>query len=411
VAPAGLPVAETGHEWRPALLACVGRMRSALRDKGFFGEHRAMKQQDPAAALSVWVALESPTSHPAGVNGMMDLVQKEVAGLPIAVERIPGRDGLGDMVVLRAGLDNGQPAVAVMSHLDTVHPVGTSARELPVRIEGDRLYGPGVYDMKGGAWLALQAFKQVAVAGSAKRPMVFLFTPDEEIGSPTSRALIEEIGRGAKAVLVTEPAREGGKIVTARKGVGRFDVRLEGRPAHAGSRHADGRSAIREAAHQILAIEGLTDYARGITTSVALVGGGTAANVIPQHAWFSVDCRVTTLADGTMMENRILSLKPHDPDVVLRIAGGMNRPPYEKSAAVVELFELARKVAADAGFDLQDCPMTGGGSDGNFTAALGVPTLDGLGIDGDGAHTLQEYGLISSIAPRQALIKGLLETI
>lgn len=370
-----------------------------------------MNQQEAAAALSVWVALESPTSHPAGVNGMMDLVQKEVVGLPIAAERIPGRDGLGDMVLLRAGLDNGQPGVAVMSHLDTVHPVGTSAKELPVRIEGDRLYGPGVYDMKGGAWLALQAFKQVAAAGSAKRPMAFLFTPDEEIGSPTSRALIEEIGRGSKAVLVTEPARQGGKIVTARKGVGRFDVRLEGRPSHAGSKHAEGRSAIREAAHQILAIEGMTDYARGITTSVALIGGGTAANVIPQHAWFSVDCRVTTLADGTMMENRILSLKPHDPDVVLRITGGMNRPPYEKSAEVAALFELARKVAADAGFDLQDCPMTGGGSDGNFTAALGVPTLDGLGIDGDGAHTLQEYGLISSIAQRQALMKGLLETI
>lgn len=398
-------------EMRFAVPACVQRMRVALRAKGFFEEHRAMNQQEAAAALSVWVALESPTSHPAGVSGMMDLVERDVAGLPIAVERIPGRDGLGDMVMLRAGLDNGQPAVAVMSHLDTVHPVGTSAKDLPVRIEGNRLYGPGVYDMKGGAWLALQAFKQVAVAGSAKRPMVFLFTPDEEIGSPTSRAVIEEIGRGAKAVLVTEPARSGGKIVTARKGVGRFDVRLEGRPAHAGGKHADGRSAIREAARQILAVEGMTDYARGITTCVALVGGGTAANVIPQHAWFSVDCRVTTLADGTMMENRILSLKPHDPDVQLRITGGMNRPPYEKSAAVAELFELARKVAADVGFDLQDCPMTGGGSDGNFTAALGVPTLDGLGIDGDGAHTLQEYGLISSIAPRQALMKGLLETI
>ncbi|MCO5092981.1 M20 family metallopeptidase [Bosea sp. (in: a-proteobacteria)] len=367
--------------------------------------------QNDAAALSVWVALESPTSDPAGVNGMMDLVEKEVAGLPIAVERIPGRDGLGDMLLLRAGPDNGEPAVAVMSHLDTVHPLGTSAKGLPVRIEGDRLYGPGVYDMKGGAWLALQAFKQVAVAGTAGRPMVFLFTPDEEIGSPVSRGLIEEIGRKAKAVLVTEPARDGGRVVTARKGVGRFEVRVEGRPAHAGSRHADGRNAIREAAHQILAIEGMTDYARGITTSVALVGGGTAANVIPQHAWFSVDCRVTTLADGAMMEKRILGLKPHDPDVSLRITGRMNRPPYEKTPAVAELFALARKVAAEIGFELQDCPMTGGGSDGNFTAALGTPTLDGLGIDGDGAHTLQEYGLISSIAPRRALIKGLLEAL
>jgi glutamate carboxypeptidase len=212
-------------------------------------------------------------------------------------------------------------------------------------------------------------------------------------------------------VLVTEPEREGGKIVTARKGVGRFEVRIEGRPAHSGSRHADGRSAIREAARQILAVEAMTDYAAGITTSVALVGGGTAANVIPQHAWFSIDLRVTSLADGAAMENRILALKPHDPDVAITITGGMNRPPYEKNDAVAALFETARGVAAGIGFELRDCPMTGGGSDGNFTAALGVPTLDGLGIDGDGAHTLQEYALISSIAPRRALIRGLLETL
>lgn len=371
-----------------------------------------MTIHDPAVpALSVWVALESPTHHVLGVNGMMDLVAKEVEGLPVAVERIPGRDGLGDSLILRAGVDNGEKAVALMSHLDTVHPVGTSAKDLPVRVEGDRLYGPGVYDMKGGAWLALQAFKEAARAGSARRPMVFLFTPDEEIGSPTTRGLIEDIGRRSMAVLVTEPAREGGRIVTARKGVGRFEVKLEGRPAHSGSRHADGRNAIREAAHQILAVEGMTDYSRGITTTVALVGGGTAANVIPQHAWFSVDCRVTTLADGAMMEARILGLKAHDPDVKLTIEGGMNRPPYEKTAEVAELYEKARAAAAKIGFDLQDCPMTGGGSDGNFTAALGIPTLDGLGIDGDGAHTLQEYALISSIAPRRALIKGLLETL
>ncbi len=370
-----------------------------------------MSTPDPVSALSVWLALESPTHHAPGVNGMMDLVAAEVAGLPIAVERVPGRDGLGDSLILRAGPATGEAGLAVMSHLDTVHPVGTAARDLPVRVEGDRLYGPGVADMKGGAWLALQAFKQVALAGTAKRPLVFLFTPDEEIGSPTTRGLIEEIGRGSAAVLVTEPARDGGKIVTARKGVGRFEVKLEGRPAHSGTRHADGRSAIREAAHQILAIEGLTDYARGVTTSVALMGGGTAANVIPQHAWFSVDLRVTSAADGAALERQILGLTPRDPDVRISVSGGMNRPPYEKSPEVAALFETARAIAAGIGFELQDCPMTGGGSDGNFTAALGVPTLDGLGIDGEGAHTLSEYALISSIAPRQALIKGLLETV
>lgn len=370
-----------------------------------------MSTSNPVSALSVWLALESPTHHAPGVNGMMDLVAAEVAGLPIAIERVPGRDGLGDSLVLRAGRATGQPAIAVMSHLDTVHPVGTAARDLPVRVEGGRLYGPGVYDMKGGAYLALQAFKQVALAGTAKRPLVFLFTPDEEIGSPTTRGLIEEIGRASAAVLVTEPAREGGKIVTARKGVGRFEVKLEGRPAHSGARHADGRSAIREAAHQILAIEGLTDYARGVTTTVALMGGGTAANVIPQHAWFSVDLRVATAADGAALERQILGLTPKDPDVRFTVTGGMNRPPYEKSPEGAALFATAKRIAVGIGFDLQDCPMTGGGSDGNFTAALGVPTLDGLGIDGEGAHTLSEYALISSIAPRQALIKGLLETV
>ncbi|PZU88374.1 MAG: carboxypeptidase [Chelatococcus sp.] len=371
-----------------------------------------MSTSDAAvSALSVWLALESPTSHPAGVNGMMDLVAAEVDGLPIGAERVPGRDGFGDALILRAGPDNGQPAVFVMSHLDTVHPVGTLAKDLPIRLDGDRLYGPGACDMKGGAWLALQAFKDVARAGTARRPMVFLFTPDEEVGSPTMRGLIEEIGRGAVAALVTEPARNGGKIVTARKGIGRFDVALEGRPSHSGTHHADGRSAIREAAHQILAVEGMTDYARGITTAVGLVSGGTAANVIPQHAAFSVDLRITSLADGAEMEKRLLGLTPHDPDVRISVRGGINRPPYEKSPAGAALFETARGIAAGIGFDLQDVPMTGGGSDGNFTAALGVPTLDGLGIDGGGAHTLGEYALISSIAPRRALIKGLLETL
>jgi glutamate carboxypeptidase len=363
------------------------------------------------AALTQWLETESPTRHVSGVAAMMELVEAEVAGTGIAIERIAGRDGLGPALILRAGPANWLKPALVLSHLDTVHPVGTKEKDLPIRIEGDRLYGPGVYDMKAGAWLALQGFREAAASGGAKRPLTFLFTPDEEIGSPTTRSLIEELGRGAEAVLVTEPARDGGRIVTARKGVGRFEVTLEGRPAHSGSRHQDGRSAIREAARQILAVEGMTDYARGITTTVALVNGGTAPNVIPQHCWFTIDLRVTTAQDGAEMAERILGLKAHDPDVKLRVFGEMNRPPYEKTRGVAALFETARKIAADIGIDLQDVPMTGGGSDGNFTAVLGVPTLDGLGADGDGAHTLQEYALISSIGPRRALMRGLLEQI
>jgi glutamate carboxypeptidase len=283
------------------------------------------------------------------------------------------------------------------------------AKDLPLRRDGDRLYGPGIYDMKGGAYLAFAAFQAAAL--KTQRPLVFIFTPDEEIGSPTTRALIEAEGLKASAVLVTEPARDGGKIVTARKGVGRFDVLVEGRPAHSGTSHAKGRSAIREAARQILAVEGMTDYARGVTTSVGMMSGGTAANTIPQWASFCVDLRVTHAADGEHFSQAILGLSAHDADVRVTVSGGMNRPPYEKNEAVIRLFAEAQAVAAELGLDLMDVPMTGGGSDGNFTAALGVPTLDGLGIDGDGAHTLQEYGLVSSIAPRALLMQRLLERL
>lgn len=360
--------------------------------------------------LQHWLRTESPTHATAAVNRMMDLVAAEVADAPIAVERVPGRQGLGDSVILRAGPATKEPSGLVLSHLDTVHPIGTAERDLPIRVEGDRLYGPGVYDMKGGAYWALQAFKDVARA-QATRPLVYLFTPDEEIGSPTTRTLIEDFGRQAAYVLVTEPARDGGRVVTARKGVGRFEVHCEGRPAHSGSRHLDGRNAIREAAHQILAIEAMTDYARGVTTTVGMISGGTAANVIPQHCRFCADLRVTNTADGEAFAAAILGLQAHEPDVRLSITGGMNRPPYEKSEGVARLFEQARALAQDLRQPFGETTMTGGGSDGNFTAALGIPTLDGLGIDGDGAHTLQEYGLISSFEPRRRLMTRLLKAL
>ncbi|NNM72303.1 M20 family metallopeptidase [Enterovirga sp. DB1703] len=341
----------------------------------------------------------------------MDLVAAEAGAAAIAAERIAGRDGLGDSLLLRAGPRTGDRGILILSHLDTVHPVGTLARDLPIRVEGDRLYGPGVYDMKGGAWLAFQAFREVAREASARLPLTFLFTPDEEIGSPTTRSLIEDLGRKAAYVLVTEPARDGGKVVTARKGVGRFTVEIEGRPAHAGSRHPDGRSAIREAAHQILAVEALTDYERGVTTNVGTVAGGTAENVVPQRCRFTVDLRVVTAADGELYGEKIRALRPVDPDMRVQVSGGMNRPPYECSSETARLYGRAREIAAELGFDLGQVPRTGGGSDGNFTAALGGATLDGLGIDGDGAHTLAEYGLISSVRPRMALMTNLLRRL
>ena len=355
-----------------------------------------------------WVQTESPSRNAAAVNRMVDLVQSDVADLRVTIERIPGQSGLGDLLVVRTGE---APGILLLSHVDTVHPMGTVTGPLPVRCDGDRLYGPGVYDMKGGAYLALEAFRQVVRAGSSRLPITFVFTPDEEIGSPTSRSLIEAEARRARYVLVTEPARDGGKVVTSRKGVGRFDVKVTGVPAHAGLNHEKGHSAIKEMARQVLAIEGLTDYERGVTACVGTISGGTAKNVVPQHCYVAVDVRVPDRAAGDELEQKIRGLQPHDPAVKLEVAGGVNRPAFEKSAAIDALFRHAQALAQEIGFALQEFEMTGGASDANLAAALGVPTLDGLGIDGDGAHTEWEHGYISSIEPRTLLMRRLLESL
>src|SRR3954464_6876671 len=313
------------------------------------------------AGIQRWVETESPTRDKAAVNRMVDIVQSDVADLTVKVERVPGKDGFADNLIVRNTAAGSGAGILIMSHIDTVHPIGTLAGPLPFRRDGDKLYGPGLFDMKGGAYLALEAFRQVARAGSPKLPVTFLFTPDEEVGSPTSRHLIEGEAKKARYVLVTEPARDGGKIVTARKGVGRFEVKATGVPAHSGARHRDGRSAIKEMARQILAIEDMTDYARGVTTTVGVIAGGTAPNVIPQHCHISVDLRVCDEAAGAEFEAKILSLEPFDPGVKMETSGGMNRPPFEKSAAIDLLFRHAQALARDIGFELNDVEMTGGG--------------------------------------------------
>ena len=358
-----------------------------------------------------WVETESPTRNAAAVNRMIDVVQSDVAGLPVVIARVPGQHGLADALIVRSDTATTAPGILILSHIDTVHPIGTLAGPLPFRRDGERLYGPGIYDMKGGAYLALDAFRQVMQAGTMRLPVTHVFTPDEEIGSPTSRSLIETEAKRARYVLVTEPARDGGKIVTSRKGVGRFEMKVTGVPAHSGSRHQDGHSAIKEMARQILNVEAMTDYVRGVTTTVGMVSGGTAPNVIPQHCFASIDLRVRDDAGGREFEAKILGLQPADSGVKIEVTGGMNRPPFEKTAAIDALFRHAQGLARDIGFSLEHTSMTGGGSDGNFTAALGVPTLDGLGIDGDGAHTEWEHALVSSIEPRTLLMWRLLETL
>lgn len=297
----------------------------------------------------------------------------------------------------------------MLAHLDTVHPRGT-IKALPFRVEGDRAFGPGIFDMKGGAYLAFEAFRSIALAGrTTPLPIRFIYDSDEEVGSPTSRKLIERAAEKAKYVLVVEPAQDGGKVVTSRKGVGRYLLEAEGRAAHSGARHQEGRSAILEIAKQVVAIEALTDYERGLTFNIGQIQGGTAENTVPQFCHATIDMRLTSMADGEAMERHLRELRPYHPDIRIRVTGEIDSPPFEKNAGIAMLFDCAKMLAKEIGFDLEDS-TTGGASDGNFTAHK-VPTLDGLGVLGRGGHTLQEHLLVSSLVPRMTLLRRLFETL
>jgi glutamate carboxypeptidase len=374
-----------------------------------------MTVQNPFDSITIldgirsWVEIETPTEAPEQVNKLASLVAGLYRDLPASIERIAGRDGCGDHLVARSLWGQDAPGILILSHLDTVHPIGFIER-LPFKIEGDSAFGPGIYDMKGGAYLAYHAFRQLC-ADSSRSPLGItqLYVSDEEIGSPTSRALIEREGQKAKYVLVTEPARDGGKIVTGRKGVGRFEVFIKGVPAHSGTRPQDGRSAIRELANVIQTLEAMNDPKRGITVNVGVVKGGTRPNVIAEEAYAEVDARLPTIADADEIVPKILGLKSRSEGVSVTVTGELNRPPYEKGNAGAALYEHARTLAAEIGFELIDT-FTGGGSDGNFTAPT-TATLDGLGVDGKGAHTHYEQLYISSIEPRARLLYRLYQTL
>ena len=359
------------------------------------------------------VRIESPTSEVAGANRVLDVIAGWFEGAGATLERFKtDGDRSGDMLRVTCDPGRNEPGILVLSHVDTVHPIGTLAGPLPFRREGDKVYGPGIYDMKGGLVLAVAAFRQLARAKVARPlPLTFLFNPDEEVGSVGSRKAIEREGPRHRYVLVTEPKRGGGKIVTERKGTGRYVVRARGRPAHAGAAHHKGKSAIRAMAEVILQIEGFTDYARGITTNVGLVSGGTGVNVIPEHCTANADLRVRDLDAAAEMERRFHALAASDSDVEITVTGGIHRPPFVRGPHVEALFAKAVAVAARMGVRLESDSLSGGGSDGNFTAANGIATLDGLGIDGDGAHTNHEHLLYSSIEPGTRLMMGLLETL
>ena len=357
-----------------------------------------------------WVEIETPTVEPEAVNRLVTKVENDYRALGATTQRIPGRDGFGDLLKVRTPWGDDSPGVLVLAHLDTVHPKGTLEKDLRFRVEGDRAYGPGIYDMKGGGYLGFYAFRQFRRQNrETPLPITFLYNSDEELSSPTSRPVIEEEAGKARYVLVLEPAREGGKIVTARKGSARFNIRITGRPAHSGSKHAEGRSAIKELARQIIALEEMTDYETGLTVNVGVISGGTRPNVIPATATAYVDMRVPTAEIAEEAVAKVLALKAYDPDVTVEVTGELKRPPYERLPHNIELFAHAKELAAEIGFELRDL-KTGGGSDGNFTART-VPTLDGLGVDGTGAHTFEEHLLVSSLEPRAALVIRLMETL
>ena len=365
------------------------------------------------AELRAWVEQETPTTDPDAVNQLMDRAEAGLAGAGAAITRIPGRDGFGDNLVARTPGDGkpgyGKP-VLVAGHLDTVWSHGTLST-MPYRVEGERAHGPGIFDMKAGSFLAFHAVRSILQQRTpTRRPITLLLTPDEEVGSPTSRGLIEQEGAGAECVLILEPAAADGACVTARKGVGRFTMAIAGRGAHSGGNFQDGASAVVELARQITRIHAMVDVDAGITLNVAPVWGGSRPNVIPPDAGCEIDLRVPTAEAGVRMEAALLALQPFDPRCTLTVTGGMNRPPMAETPAILALYERAREAAGQAGFGMGK-QHRGGGSDGNFTAALGVPTLDGLGCPGAGAHVHTEHILWRQLAPRAAMLTELLETL
>jgi glutamate carboxypeptidase len=361
------------------------------------------------AGLRPWIECESPTYDAAAVNRMMDLAARDLALMGARIERIPGRMGFGDCVRARFPHPReDEPGVLVMGHMDTVHPVGTLAA-LPFRRDGERCYGPAICDMKGGNYVALEAIRQLARAGiETPLPVTVLFTPDEEVGTPSTRDVVEAEAARHRFVLVPEPATAEAGVVTGRYAIARFNLETLGRPSHAGARLAEGRSAIRAMARRIIDIEAMTSD--DCTFSVGVVHGGQWVNCV------ATTCRAEALsmakrqADLDQGVERMLALAGTADDVAFTVTRGVTRPVWEPDAASLALYETARGIAKALGFDIPH-KSAGGGSDGNFTGAMGIPTLDGLGVQGAGYHTLDEHILVDSLVQRGRLMAGLLATL
>jgi glutamate carboxypeptidase len=348
------------------------------------------------------VEIESPSTEPPAVARLAERLSSDLRQLGLRPEAVAVEGG--GPVLLARGPATGAP-VMVLGHLDTVWPLGT-LRARPLRREGDALYGPGTFDMKGGLVVALFALRALAARGALPALTVF-FTPLEEVDCAPYRALMEAEMRASAAVLDFEPAWPGGAVKTERKGSGSVLLRARGRAAHAGADFEKGVNAIAELARQVLAAGALTDLARGVTVNVGVIRGGLRPNVVPDLAEAEIDFRVRTVEDGRRVERALHALTADDPRVTLEVEGGLHYPPLERTAQVLGVYAAARAVAAEMGMDLAEI-STGGASEASFAAALGIPTLDGLGPDGDGAHAEHEHVLLSSMPARVALAAGLI---
>jgi len=361
------------------------------------------------ASLAALVARESPSTDKASLDQLAAILADVWRDLGASVEVIENPERGNHVRVVVGGslqTEATQPGL-ILGHFDTVWPVGTTARR-PMTVAGGRAMGPGTFDMKAGLVIAEYAVRAIRELGlTLPRPIELLLNSDEEIGSGTSRALIEEAASRAAYVLVLEPAVPGGALKTARKGVGDFRVEVVGRASHAGAAHDEGVNAIEELAHQILRLQQMTDYAVGTTVNVGVVGGGTRPNVVAAGAWAEVDVRAWTRDEAERISAAIRGLQPVNPDTVIHVSGGFDRYPMERTPGTVALFETARRLGQEMGLELTE-KASGGASDGNFTAALGVPTLDGLGAVGDGPHAEHEYVEVASLPERAALLASLL---
>ena len=358
-----------------------------------------------ASAIADWARIESPSYDPVAVNQMMDVASSTMESLGATVERTPGSDGYGDVVTARFNWGS-TPGILVLGHLDTVHLVGTLKESLPIRRDGDCLYGPGVMDMKGGMYLSVHALGHVLEEqGALSVPVTFMFIPDEEIGSPSTRALIEAQAYKSRWVLVPEPAHDE-KLVTGRHAFLRFTLTVFGKAQHAGVARGVGRSAISAMARLINQIEALSDIDRETTYRVGVVSGGDFVNVVPTQCQAQVLCVAPTANAFHEIRQQMDALDTGDPELRVEVDAGPVRPLFKPTAGTLALYEIAASVAAELGLDL-DHAQFGGGSDGNFTGALGVPTLDGLGVHGKGLHTKSEHIYVSSLVPRTQLLAGL----